>query len=475
MDLRFNSSYQYWYIPVIDSNQTERKDIMPSVHEVKQIASELNDVWRELTAQYGDGEAESGEPLFAENLSNFMTAGHTITESSEFQAHFDDYVGKYIHRIGKTVFEDKDYKSDAPDIEVSGFEYGACLQKIRVGEIDFEENPEWKLEAGQSYPYFDFNPIEGEAKYFDMKTTFMAEWSWAGKQLKSAFSSLSDLMKLRNAIINKIMIKKRMCTDALKWRLVNAVNAENLAKGKVINLLEEYVNETGDTTVTAANALTNKEFLRHASMTMKKWRKFIEKPTKSLNPDGVLNWTPSQNLRVACLVDLEAAFENYLYADTFHDEFVKYSGYSTVSSWQGNNSDFDFDVRSSIYVQRVGSTQKMNFTGIVAIMWDKEGTMVYNEEPEETAAPYNPKGKFYNYYYSYDCSYFIDFGEPSITFIISDYTPYRGEEPDDWESATDKYYYSDTSSSASIGEMTAYDGETAWATAVARGVFTKIS
>ena len=299
---------------------------MPSIHNVKQIATELNDVWRELTAQYGDGTEESGEPLFAENLSNFITAGHTIAESGVFQAHFDEYVGKYIHRIGKTVFEDKDYKSDAPDIEVSGFEYGAILQKIRVGEIEFEENPEWKLEAGQSYPYFDFNPIEGEAKYFDQKTTFMAEWSWASKQLKSAFNSLSDLMKLRNAIVNKIMIKKRMCTDALKWRLVNAVNVENIAVGKVVNLLEEYINDTGDTTVTSSNWQTKKEFLRHASMTMKKWRKFIERPNKALNPEGVLNWTPSQNLRVACLVDLEAAFENYLYSDTFHEEFVKYEG-----------------------------------------------------------------------------------------------------------------------------------------------------
>ena len=440
---------------------------MPSNY-VKQIATELNDVFGEITATYAT--EENPAPMFNEDLSNFLDVGYKITSSSEWETHFDEYVGKYIHRIGKTVFEDKDYVSDAPDIEVSGFEYGAILQKIRVGEVEFEENPAWKLEKGQSYPYFDYNPVEGEAKYFESKTTFMAEWSWATKQLKSAFSSLSDLMKLRNAIVNKIKIKKNMSTDALKWRLVNGVNAVNLVRGKVVNLLTEY-NEATGSSLTADKALTDKDFLRHSSMVMKKWRKFIERPTKALNPDKVLNWTPSSNLRIAFLVDLEGAFESYLYSDTWHDDYVKFSGYRSVASWQALDEDFDFDVRSALYLKTPDNETQVNFSGVVAVFWDKDGTMIYNEEPEESAAPYNPKGKFYNYFYSYDCSYFLDLGEPSVTFIISDYDTYRGVEPADWETATNKYY---AMSTTTIGEMTAIDGSAVtFAEAKQNGIFVK--
>lgn len=437
---------------------------------VKQIATELNDVFSEITAQYAT--EENPQPLFNETLSNFMDVGYKITSSEEWTTHFDEYVGKYIHRIGKTVFEDKDYVSDAPDIEVSGFEYGAILQKIRVGEIEFEENPSWNLQKGQSYPYFDYNPIEGEAKYFEHKTTFMAEWSWAAKQLKSAFSSLSDLMKLRNAIVNKINIKKRMCTDALKWRLVNGVNATNLVRGRVVNLLEEYNNAFG-LNLTAAKALTDKDFLRHASTILKKWRKFIERPTRAMNPDGVLNWTPSNNLRMCFIVDLETALETYLYSDTFHDDYVKFSGYKSVASWQGLDKDFDFDVRSALLAKTPDNDTPVNFSGVVAVFWDKEGTMVYNEEPEEAAAPFNPKGKFYNYYYSYDCSYYLDLGEPSVTFIISDYSPLRLEaEPDDWATATNKYL---TMGTTDIGEMVAINTTTvSYSEAKAKGIFVRI-
>jgi hypothetical protein len=106
------------------------------------------------------------------------------------------------------------------------------------------------------------------------------------------------------------------------------------------------------------------------------------------------------------------------------------------------------------------------------VTFDKEAMAIYNEEPEEMAAPMNPKGKFINYYYSYDCSYFLDTAEPSITFIISDYSPYRGVEPDDWATSTNKYY---TMSNETIGEMVAISTTTVTFEQVkVNGIFVKI-
>lgn len=437
---------------------------------VKQVATELNDVFSEITAQYAT--EGNPQPMFAEDLSNFIDVGYMITSSQAWSTNFDEYVGKYIHRIGKTVFADKDYKSDAPDIELSGFEYGALLQKIRVGEIEFKENPAWNLQPGQSYPYFDFNPVDGTAKYFESKVTYAAEWSWAAKQLKSAFTSLSDLMKLRNAIIKKISIKKNMASDALKWRLVNGLNAINLVRGKVVNILEEYNNEVGQS-LTAAQARTDKEFLRFLSMRLKMWKEFIARPTRAMNPDGELNWTPKSNLKICMLSDIEGLLDSYLYSDTFHKEFVEFEGYKSTASWQALDSDFSYDVRSAIMCKTPDDDNvTVNFNGIIGCYFDREAMAIYNEEPEEMSAPMNPKGKFVNYYYSYDCSYFLDTAEPSVTFIISDYSPYRGVEPDDWATSTNKYY---AMSSEVIGDMTAINTTTVtFEQAKVNGIFVKI-
>ena len=158
---------------------------------------------------------------------------------------------------------------------------------------------------------------------------------------------------------------------------------------------------------------------------------------------------------MAGLVDLEAALEAYLDSDTFHNEFVKFTGYSTVAAWQGITEGLDFDLRSSINITTPESETDIMYSGIVFTMFDKTGKVVWNEDPEYDVAPYNPKGKFTNYFYSYDCNYMLDTAENCITFVISDYAIVH-EEPDDFGTGT--YYNLDSTT----GEYTAISSSTTW-------------
>ena len=123
--------------------------------KVKQIAEDLNYIFSELVGTYNP-ETETGVPLYKEDLSNFIDVGMKITKDSTFNEHgFDHYVGKLIDRIGKTIIVDKKYESAAPDLEVDAVEWGANIQKVRIDDIDFVENPAWELTPGESYDYFD--------------------------------------------------------------------------------------------------------------------------------------------------------------------------------------------------------------------------------------------------------------------------------------------------------------------------------
>lgn len=420
----------------------------------EQYATVLNNVFGEVIGMGAwvdaDGnpveegtEGATKVPSFKEDLSNFIDVGKRITASSEWGNNFDRYVGKLIDQIGKIVVEDKTYVSSLPKLEVDSFEYGAILEKIRVGEIEFEENPAWNLEVGQEYNYTDYKPVDADAKFFSNKTSFLMHWSWAVKTLKSAFDSKSTMMKLFSAIENKIRIKKQITTDNIKLRLINAINAENIAKGNVVNLLEAYRESTGNTTLTADVALTNKEFLQHTNLVLKKYAKFMGVASKFMNNEEVLNWTNKPDMMMVAICDLDAAMDTYLYSNTYHDNFVKFEGYSSIANWQVLTKDLSFENRSAINVSLASDANKqVRQSGIVFVMFDKGGAVVYNENDETDSAPFNPVGKFINYYYSYDCSYMLDLGENSVTFIVSDYTPIH-EEPADWGTATNKYYYID--------------------------------
>lgn len=414
--------------------------------KVSQIASDLNTIFEEIIGTWTDPDGNA--LLYKEDLSNFIDMGRKIEESTEWGKNFDHYVGKLIDRIGKTIIVDKALSDDGIDIVNDRYEYGALLQKIRIKDIDFTRNEVWDLQAGQDYDYFTFNPVDMEAHYFSDKTTFGAEWSWVGKVLKESLSDLNALTRLYAAIENRIMKKVQICTRAMKKRLINNMNACNILNGRYVNLIEEYRNFTQDTTVDSSNCLNNRAFLEHVVMVMKLYKSFMGEPTTLLNNEGELNWTNKSDFRMILIKDMEAVLTTYLYSDTFNQEFVHLDGYTTVPDWQGNVTDFPFDVRSAIcatttlpHSTSTPSTpvyKTLGIKGIVGCMFDRNGLSIYNEEPEMATAPYNPKGKFINYFYSYDCNYYYDDYEPSVTFVISDYKPVLDDPGADYD--PDNYY-----------------------------------
>lgn len=409
--------------------------------KVTQMAETLNIVFKEIIGTFTPEDPDAELPLYKEDLSNFVDMGRKIESTTEWGDNYDKYVGKLIDRIGYTLIVDKELTDDGIKIESDRYEYGAFLQKIRIKDIDFVDNEVWQLQKGQSYEYFDFKPVDMDATYFSDKTTFGVEWSWVSKVLKEALTDLAAMTRLYAAIENRIMKKIRLTTKEMKKRLINNINGCNIKHHRTINLLDEYITATGDTNISAATALTNPEFLKHSVMRLKMYKKFFNEPTTLMNNEGELNWTPAADFRMVALTDLDAALTAYLYSSTYHDEFVTLDGYATVANWQGVAEGFSFDVRSSINIKTTEGTE-IAYTGIVATMFDRECITIWNEDPELDTAPYNPKGKFINYYYSYDCNYYYDSYENSLTFVISDYSVLPSI-PEDFDVTENKYYVLD--------------------------------
>lgn len=427
--------------------------------EVKQKAKILNDVFGELIGSYTP---EDEEPqLFNEDLSNFVEVGRKIEATSEWGKNFDNYWGSIIDRIGRTMVVNKDYKSQAPNLDVDGSEYGSILQKIRVGVPDFKENPAWTLtqNKGQEFNYTTYDPVELRATYWNSKTSRMMNWSWAIKQLKEAVTNRSVIDQIFAAIENKIRVKMTIENDGLKMRLVNNINAVNISYGRQVNVLYNFLQECDLTNIAAnnsnicsRNALQSHEFLRYLQMTLKKHRKYIGQASVLCNTEEEFNWTQGDRLRMVAIEDVDSALQSYLASDTYHNEFVNFDGYTSIAAWQGLMPGFKFEDRSRIECQAVigpynpddektadNLLDPISFSGIIFTMFDRDGAVIWNEEPETDVAPYNPVGKFYNYYFTYDCSYLVDLAENSFTFVISDYQVLDSQ-PVDWATKYGDYY-----------------------------------
>lgn len=391
--------------------------------KVNQIAEMLNGIF---SSEIGDSE------IINEDLGNIVSVGQVITSSSTFGDNFENYAGKIVDKVGKTIFVDRVYRAKDLGIWKDSFEYGSVLEKIRCDVGDFSDNCEWDLtKAGISEldynenisdhieELFKFIPAKTQAKYFNLKTTFKTVISITRKQLKSAFNSSSEMARFIGMIENRIASKMEISKDALQRRTIVNLIGEKIATSKSVDLKTLYATETGETApTTLEEALNDPDVLRFIAKTMSHDRELMSVPSTIYGGGNFYTHTPVEDSRLIVVSDLDEGLKFNLYADTYNEEFVKLNNYKTIPFWQGSGDDMALVDRTTIDIKTVeGRTVKHK--SVVGILMDKDAAMVCNETPE-VRSQYNADGNFTNYFYTYDCSFYNDYDENAIVYVWGD-------------------------------------------------------
>lgn len=417
--------------------------------KVEQIASVLNNViMKEITGagiEQSDGQGGTETvSLVAEDLRNIVDVGKTVLNfTDQSTENHNNFVGGLIDQIGRVMFVDRTYKSTAPKIVYDSWEYGSIMQKVRAYVADFQDNTSWKLAdikadaiTNSKVPgvtdYSELDPYvlsipNAEVKFYNNKITYECPITIAERQLKSAFRSAQDMAGFIAMIENRIALKMTLSTDALVMRTINNLIGLKIAgqSPNVVNLLTAYNNElpVGETPLTAEIALKDTEFLRFATKTMALYKDYLKTAGSLYNEGDYITFTPEDKLKFVVLSEFAKDMETYLYADTYHNEFVTMEGYTTVPFWQGTGvTGNDFESRSTIKIKVEDGTQNgasVDQTGIIGVMFDRDAAAVCNENYRTTSA-YNPRGEYTNYFYKYDSSYLNDTMENCVVFLVAD-------------------------------------------------------
>ena len=447
--------------------------------KVEQISGVLNSaIMKEIT---GLGVVEEGQevasPIVNEDLSNIVEVGKTVLDfTSQNSTNFNKFIETLIDQIGRVKFVDRKYSGTAPNILHDSWEYGSIMQKVRAEVGDFQDNTSWKLgdiyadaqanskTAGISdYPNLDPYVLtlpSAQVKFYNSKITYECPITITEMQLKSAFRSGSEMGRFISMIENRIDLKLKLSTDALIMRTINNLIGLKLNKGtNVVNLLSLYNAEVGaGNTITAADALRNTDFLRYATKQIALLKDYLKTASAAYNESDYITFTPESRLKFVVLSEFSKDMETYLYADTYHNEFITMSGYSTVPFWQSQGTSMnDYTTRSSIDITATDGTDDfvVNQSGIIGIMFDDEAAAVCNENYRITSA-YNPRGEYTNYFYKWDAQYMNDVQENAIVFVVSDYMSkgaLPATKPSDWDTtyaiASSPYLIEDASGSVS--------------------------
>ena len=277
----------------------------------------------------------TGEKAVAtEDLSNIVDMGKLVLDyTGQSNQNFDSFMRDLIDQVGKVMFVNRTYTSQAPNILKDGWEYGSILEKVRCEVPDARDNATWDLfnypkAGGDAYPDpFELSKPSASAKFFNSKATYEVPITLTDVQLREAFQSASQFGSFISMIENRIAMKITLCNDGLIMATIaNLIGQKIAANHNVINLLGLY-NAVATTTTTAAKALSDKEFLRFASKTIGMYKKYLAGASTKYNEGGYLTFTPADRLKFIANTEFSKALDTYLYSDNYHNEFVKLPGY----------------------------------------------------------------------------------------------------------------------------------------------------
>lgn len=383
--------------------------------EVKQIYALVNGVTEEILGKSN---------LIAEDLRNVVDVGTEVFNASSVDA----YVRSLVNHIGRVIFVNRAYAGSTPSVLMDGWEFGSVLEKISAEIPEAEENESWELEDRASYDPNIFYAPKVSAKFFNSKITFEVPMSFTEKQVKQSFSSAAQLNGFISMLYNSVEKSLTVKIDALVMRTINNMSAETIyadygattlsstSHVKAVNLLYLY-NQRYSKSLTAANSITDPDFIRFAAYTMGVYKSRLSKISTLFNVGGKERFTPDDMLHVIMLADFRTAADVYLQSDVFHDQFTRLVDAETVPYWQGSGQGYAFTDISKIKV-KTAENHDIETAGVLAVMFDRDALGVTNLDRRVTTN-YNAKAEFFSNWYKFDAGYFNDFNENFVVFFVA--------------------------------------------------------
>lgn len=387
---------------------------------VEQIYQIMNSVTNELLGE---------SALVKEDLSNIVELGQQF----ESVVGLDNYVRRLPDHVGRVIFVNRKYEGRAPRVLMDGWEYGSICEKIAARIPEAVENEDWTLQDGASYDPNVFHSPDVLGRFWNKRTTFEIDMSITEDQVKSSFSSVTQLNGFLSMILNAIETSLTMKLDALIMRTINNMIGETFyaevpsgtytgrSGVKAVNLLYLYNKAMyGDTSASYIDtdaALHTPEFIRFAVYVMANYTDRLKVASNLFNIGGETRFTGTSDLHVVMLSEFKNAADTYLQSDTFHNEYTALPDADTVAYWQGSGTGYSFTDTGKVYIT-TASGHDVTATGVLGVMFDRDALGVCNQE-RKVNTHYNEKANFWNYFYKQFAGYFNDTNENFVVFYIA--------------------------------------------------------
>ena len=382
-----------------------------------------------LTALAAQATGATG--LTASDLSSYISVGQKALQNG-----YDPLNIGISQMVSRTLFANRPYSSALSILRRDEDEYGAIVRKISSIYQAYENDPTYSLVDGTSYsPWEVRKPKLWQANFYGFDI-WKDHVTVTRQQLKNAVQSPADLARLMDLILgtkeNEMELGRETFERATLANLIGALAAMAAATGGNTNqhrhLLTEYNTETGLslTATTVKQPANYSDFIKWAYAKIAQVSDMFTEYSRifHLNPatGDIMRHTPKADQRIFVYNENLHDIGARVLADTFNSSMVSEEVPYTASLnfFQSLTSPDSISVTPA-YIDNTGAqvtASNQQVSNIFAVVCDRDALGTNYHDQSVDVSPYNPDGKFYNYFYHEARRYWVDVTENAVLFTL---------------------------------------------------------
>lgn len=373
----------------------------------EQIATVLTSIVQQATGQAVQTPTDTG---------SFVSVAQVALRADR-----DSVMNAISNILGRTIFSIRPYSAKLTGLDMDTFRWGGMMRKLSIADSD------WEDDEAYAYPVFydaSQTPPDGEGGSVDrwkikkpnvLQTNFYGQSVYSDHmtitedQIETAFTGPEQLGSFLSLLMTNLANRLEMSNEAIRRGLVcNAIGAiyDENASDRVIHLLTEYNRLTGlsltnITVYDPANfgAFTKWAYSRVAEIT----DLFTANSTMfqtTITGKPILRHTPYEFQRVYLYAPFQRQTEARVIADTFHDNYLRYSDVETIPYWQSISGNRDEVTVTPSYVDNTGTlvtpASAVNVENVFGLIFDRDAMGMTILDRRVLSTPVNESGLYRN-------------------------------------------------------------------------------
>lgn len=388
---------------------------MASVLDFKQISTVLEAIVKQVTGSTTQAVVDTA---------SFVAVANTALSTG-----YDQLNTAISQMVARTLYSERPYTAKFSGLRKDSIQWGNHVRKLNFVDKPTEDNKAYTLTDGESVDMYVVNKPKVIQTNFYGASTFSKSTSVTRKQLKTAFTGPEELQAFfANQMQNCANVLAQDVESLGRMTLANLIGGtiKNAQPTQVVNLITEYnaatgKNITGDDYRAPENYA---DFILWAYARIKSVSDMMTERTTQFHMNltaGSFNrFTPYSDQQLFVLSSNANEIENRVFASLFHDQNARIGYTEKVNFWQSPDKPASVNVTAS-YMDATGAAKSdgtVEQDGVFAVLADSEAAGYSTFDEDMDATPFNARGKYTNWWWSYTRRWWNDNTENAVVFLL---------------------------------------------------------